>query len=384
MTTNTTRATTAHAPRPLRIGVLGATGVVGRRICEVLDRTIAATGAPISLTLMGRDQTRLLRASSLLSNAPCEVVADLRDPRALELALAPLSLVINAAGPYADTGVTVARAAITAGVHYVDVASEQQHVRSVVERLDAPARHANVTVIPSAGLTCALTDWACDVLQTSLASDSSQAVLDEVSTTYVYDNWHMSAGSQRALFGSLGMAAARWHRDRWLPTRFGERSITCVLGAEFGGQRTAVWHPSPDIIMLSRRIQAVAIDAYVSPNRSNNLATVLRGAGLAMSLLPMKSMASVLGPFVPDDSDFSQGRFAVITQLRAGPISRRMIITGHDIYQTSATIAARVALRVLSHGAKSGVLSVAQLWPAHEALAALQQPCSLQFEPALS
>lgn len=383
MTTNTSSGL-ANGARALRIGVLGATGVIGRRICEVLDRTINASGAPISLTLLGRDQTRLLRASSLLSNAPCEVVADLHDPRALELALAPLSLVINAAGPYADTGVMVARAAITAGVHYVDVASEQQHVRSVVERLDAPARRANVTVVPSAGLTCALTDWACDVLQTSLARDSSQAILDEVSTTYVYDNWHLSAGSQRALFGALGMTAARWHRDRWLPTRFGERSITCVLGAEFGGQRTAVWHPSPDIILLSRRIQAQAIDAFVSPNRSNNLATVLRGAGLAMSLLPMKSMASVLGPFVPDDSDFSQGRFAVITQLRAGPISRRMITTGHDLYQTSAMLAARVALRILSHGAAPGVMSVAQVWPAHDALATLQQPCNLSFEPALA
>ena len=382
MTTNTGTGF-ANSTRALRIGVLGATGVIGRRICEILDRTIDASGAPISLTLLGRDQTRLLRASSLLSNAPCEVVADLHDPRALELAMAPLSLVINAAGPYADTGVMVARAAIAAGVHYVDVASEQQHVRSVVERLDAPARRANVTVVPSAGLTCALTDWACDVLQTSLARDSSQAILDEVSTTYVYDNWHLSAGSQRALFGALGMTAARWHRDRWLPTRFGERSITCVLGAEFGGQRTAVWHPSPDIILLSRRIQAQAIDAFVSPNRSNNLATVLRGAGLAMSLLPMKSLASVLGPFVPDDSDFSQGRFAVITQLRAGPISRRMITTGHDLYQTSAMLAARVALRLLSHGAAPGVLSVAQVWPAHEALATLQRPCKLSFEPAL-
>ena len=382
MTTNTGTGF-ANSTRALRIGVLGATGVIGRRICEILDRTINASGAPISLTLLGRDQTRLLRASSLLSNAPCEVVADLHDPRALELAMAPLSLVINAAGPYADTGVMVARAAIAAGVHYVDVASEQQHVRSVVERLDAPARRANVTVVPSAGLTCALTDWACDVLQTSLARDSSQAILDEVSTTYVYDNWHLSAGSQRALFGALGMTAARWHRDRWLPTRFGERSITCVLGAEFGGQRTAVWHPSPDIILLSRRIQAQAIDAFVSPNRSNNLATVLRGAGLAMSLLPMKSLASVLGPFVPDDSDFSQGRFAVITQLRAGPISRRMITTGHDLYQTSAMLAARVALRLLSHGAAPGVLSVAQVWPAHEALATLQRPCKLSFEPAL-
>ncbi|MBP9084872.1 MAG: saccharopine dehydrogenase NADP-binding domain-containing protein [Kofleriaceae bacterium] len=381
MTTNTGSGLTN---RPLRIGVLGATGVIGRRICEVLDRIIAATGAPISLTLMGRDQARLLRASSLLSNAPCEVVADLRDPRALELALAPLSLVINAAGPYADTGVTVARAAIAAGIHYVDVASEQQHVRQVVERLDAPARRANVTIVPSAGLTCALTDWACDMLQANLARDSSQAILDEVTTTYVYDNWHMSAGSQRALFGSLGMAAARWHRDRWLPTRFGERAITCVLGAEFGGQRTAVWHPSPDIILLSRRIQALAIDAYVSPNRSNNLATVLRGAGLAMSLLPMKSLASVLGPFVPDDSDFSQGRFAVITQLRAGPIMRRMITTGQDIYQTSAILAARVALRVLSHGAPPGVQSVAQFWPAHDALATLQEPCGLHFEPGLA
>ena len=362
--------------RPLRIGILGATGVVGRRICETIDRLITASAAPIALTLFGRDQARLVRLASLLSNASCEVVVDVRDAQALALALTPLTLLINAAGPFADTGVAVARAAIAAGVHYCDVASEQQHVRSIVERLDAPARRAHVAVVPSAGLTSALTDWACDLLGDYRTDERTP--IEQISTTYVYDNWQLSAGSQRALFGSLGMAAARWQRDRWLPARFGERSMLCNVGLEFGGPRTAVWHPSPDIILLSRRLQAQRIDAFVSPNRSNNVATLLRGAGLAMSLLPMRSMASVLGPFVPDDSDFSHGRFAVATDVLQGGTNHRMTLVGQDLYQTTATIAAHVAVQMCLHRPSPGVLSPAQVWDARAALATLTPVCGLQ------
>lgn len=362
--------------RPLRIGILGATGVVGRRICEALDRLITARQASVALTLFGRDQARLVRLASLLSNATCEVVVDLRDAEALALALAPLTLLINAAGPFASTGVAVARAAIAAGVHYCDVASEQQHVRSIVERLDALARRAHVAVVPSVGVTAALTDWACDVL-----GANAHGSVDQISTTYVYDNWHMSAGSQRALFGSLGMAAARWQRDRWLPARFGERSMLCNVGLEFGGPRTAVWHPSPDIILLSRRLQAQHIDAFVSPNRSNNVATLLRGAGLAMSLLPMRSMASVLGPFAPDDADFSQGRFAVATDITQGGVTHRSTLVGQDLYQTTATIAAHVALHMCTRQPASGVLSPAQVWDARDALEAIMPACGLQSIP---
>ncbi len=364
--------------RPLRIGILGATGVVGRRICETLDRLITARNAPITLTLFGRDQARLVRQASLLSNATCEVVVDLRDAEGLALALAPLTLLINAAGPFATTGVAVARAAVAAGVHYCDVASEQQHVRSVVERLDAPARRAQVAVVPSVGLTAALADWACDLLRDRAGDATTDAPIDQITTTYVYDDWHMSAGSQRALFGSLGMAAARWQHDRWRAARFGERSMLCNVGLEFGGPRTAVWHPSPDIILLSRRLQAQRIDAFVSPNRSNNVATLLRGAGLAMSLLPMRSMASVLGPFAPDDADFSHGRFAVATELEQGGQTHRSTLVGQDLYQTTATIAAHVALHMCMRRPSVGVLSPAQVWDARDALATLTPACGLQ------
>jgi short subunit dehydrogenase-like uncharacterized protein len=364
----------------LRIGVLGATGVVGRRICDVLDRALQNTG--VELTIIGRDGNKLRRLRGVLSSEITTVEIDWRQAQQLSLALAPLTVVINAAGPYADSGLAIARAAIAAGCHYIDASSEQTHVRQVVERLDAPARKANVAVVPACGVTSALADWATDDAMLHHGFHLPTPVLiDDITTCYIYDQWQLSAGSQRSVFASLGSPGAKWIKDRWLPARFAERSLPIDVGLGFGGQRVAVWHPSPDIILLSRRLQALTIDTYISPNRTPNVATALRAASFAMAVLPMRGLAALLGPFVADDADFSQGRFAVVTTVTTAGARSTVTISGQDIYQTTAKIAAHTGLHVALHPpSKGGVLSPAQAWPSHLALAKIVEVAMLSVD----
>ncbi|MBG0832713.1 saccharopine dehydrogenase NADP-binding domain-containing protein [Planomonospora sp. ID67723] len=101
------------------IGVLGATGAVGRTAAGRL----AALGAG-GLRLGGRDAARAAEVAETLP-APAEVVrVDLTDPDELARFCAGCRIVVNCAGPTYRVLDTVARAAFAAGADYVDIGGE--------------------------------------------------------------------------------------------------------------------------------------------------------------------------------------------------------------------------------------------------------------------
>ncbi|MBG0816499.1 saccharopine dehydrogenase NADP-binding domain-containing protein [Planomonospora sp. ID82291] len=104
---------------PPVIGVLGATGAVGRTAAERL----AAFG-PGGLRLGGRDAARAADLARTLP-APAEAVrVDLTDPDDLARFCAGCTIVVNCAGPTYRVLDTVARAAFAAGADYVDIGGE--------------------------------------------------------------------------------------------------------------------------------------------------------------------------------------------------------------------------------------------------------------------
>lgn len=100
--------------------------------------------------LAGRDLDRL---ESVASNVDrCEVrVASIDDPDVLGRALDGADAVINAAGPFAVTAEPLIRAALVAGVPYLDVAAEPDVVESIVDLFRTPAVAAGVSVMPTLG-----------------------------------------------------------------------------------------------------------------------------------------------------------------------------------------------------------------------------------------
>jgi len=89
-------------------------------------------------------------------------VADANDPglaaRLRELAVNTL---IHTAGPFQAQKYTVAKAAIEAGCHYIDLADAREFV-SGIESLDSAARERGVTVVSGASSVPALSSAVID------------------------------------------------------------------------------------------------------------------------------------------------------------------------------------------------------------------------------
>jgi hypothetical protein len=126
-----------------RVLVLGAYGFFGRRICEGLARN-----PRIQLLLAGRDLSQATAfAYQLGFTAQHARRVDAADPQ-LPTLLRKLGVrvLIHTAGPFQGQDYHVARAAIAAGCHYLDLADGRDFVAHIT-RLDAAARAAQVSVI---------------------------------------------------------------------------------------------------------------------------------------------------------------------------------------------------------------------------------------------
>ena len=135
--------------------VIGGTGGFGRRLVEGL---IATTDLEVIIAARRLDRARALaaahpdRASALALDRMAVTAGMLRASGA--------SVVVDAAGPFQGADYRVARAAIAAGMHYLDLADGRGFVAGFAA-LDAEARAAGVVALTGASSTPAL---SCAVL----------------------------------------------------------------------------------------------------------------------------------------------------------------------------------------------------------------------------
>ncbi|HET6940105.1 MAG TPA: saccharopine dehydrogenase NADP-binding domain-containing protein, partial [Nocardioides sp.] len=166
-----------------RVLVYGATGHTGRFVVdELLRRGLTAV-------LSGRSAERLAAVTPRHA-ALQRRVAGLDDPDVLRLAVTGAGAVINCAGPFLDTAIPLARAAVEAGAHYLDVTAEQPVVQKLYRELDAPARDADVAVVPAMAFYGGLSD----LLVTAVLDGDSRA--DEVEIAIGLDRWWPTAGTR--------------------------------------------------------------------------------------------------------------------------------------------------------------------------------------------
>jgi short subunit dehydrogenase-like uncharacterized protein len=132
------------------IGVYGATGVLGRLVTARIDRA----GAPAAL--IGRNPARLSTLASSGSSHHTAVAA-IDDAGALERALEGCSVLVNCT-PAEASGERLVRAALDAGIHYLDAGGDQQHIRRVFEQYDDEATQCDVAVVPALGFDYAIGD----------------------------------------------------------------------------------------------------------------------------------------------------------------------------------------------------------------------------------
>ena len=137
-----------------RVLVIGGAGVFGARlVAGLLART------ELHVIVAGRNPRRLPTATSRLS----PLLLDVATVTAESLAATGAFLVADAAGPYQGSSYRLARAAIAAGLHYVDLADARDFVAGF-PALHAAASAAGIVALTGASSTPALSNAVLDEL----------------------------------------------------------------------------------------------------------------------------------------------------------------------------------------------------------------------------
>jgi len=346
------------------IVIYGASGTVGRRIARAVPEAKA----------VGRD------------------LAAATDPAALAKAFAGADVVINAAA-----GVTepIVVAALAAGAHVVDTGGDQSLTHALYERHESTARHAGRVCLLGAGLDCVLGDLAASWAAHHLCEEPDDGAtvrdrpaprlavantIDDIGVAYIYDELVLSPSSQRALFARLQSRHLAWRRDRWesVPAAAEKRRINA--GPELG-EREVVSFPAGDVISIPRHIAVKSVQAFVSTTRSPALTTGLRLVARALPFVP-KIATDLLAPYAFADDDYARTRFAVVVQARRGFDAAQIVISGHDIYTTTAAIAAWIGRQLVARDrGPLGMRAASELFRGEHALREIATTARLTIEP---
>jgi len=205
--------------------IYGVTGYVG----GLISRLAAAAGLPHLAA--GRDLEQVIAHADPLM-LPARTFS-LSDPVKVGRALGDVAVVLNAAGPFAETALPLAEACLRAGAHYLDLADEVPELEAL-RRLDARAREAGIMLLPGVGFGVLPTDALAARLKRRLPSAVRLRLALETAGG-------MSRGSLRTLFRDLRRGAGVKRRGGELvPAHAGEERLVLDLG---GGRRVAVTDP---------------------------------------------------------------------------------------------------------------------------------------------
>ncbi len=308
------------------IAVYGATGHTGQFVVhEVLRR-----GLPV--VAVGRNAARLDEA---IPAAVPRRIAEFDDPVSLEQAFAGCAVVINCAGPFLDTAAPVARAALRAGCHYIDVTAEQPSAQASFAELDAPARAAGRVVIPAAAFYGGL----ADLLASALASEGE---IDEITVAIALDRWWPTAGTRKT--GERNTAPRLVVTNGRLAPLVPSAEVPDWAFSAPLGHQAMIELPFSEIITLAHHLKVGEIRSLI--NRS--------------ALADIRD-ASTPPPTAADDSGRSAQRFELVVRLVQDGMTKTAGVRGQDIYAVTAPIVTEVALRLLAPSyRRSGALAVAE------------------------
>ena len=269
-----------------RVVVLGGTGNFGARICRAL-----AEEADMEVVAAGRSASAQLR-----------VDADAVDFASRLKAAAP-DIVIHCAGPFQGQDYRVARAAVEAGAHYLDLADGRDFVADFPQALHGQAVACRRVALSGASTLPAL----------------SSAVVDDLANRFrrVREVQVAIAPGQRAPRGAATIAAVlgycgrsfRWLRDGEWRDAWGWQELRRLRFAG-AGARWAAACDVPDLELFPDRYRGLrtmefrAALEFSAQHFALWLAAALRRAGIPLALercaAPLERAATALGRFAGD------------------------------------------------------------------------------------
>ena len=132
-----------------QIIVYGASGYTGLQIAEELARR----GIPF--VAAGRSKTRLeeqLNGSSALEGADYEIAEVVHQEEARTALFTGRKIVLNMVGPFMQLGVPTVKAALAAGVHYIDTTGEQDWMLKLRDEFGADFAAKGLILAPATSL----------------------------------------------------------------------------------------------------------------------------------------------------------------------------------------------------------------------------------------
>jgi short subunit dehydrogenase-like uncharacterized protein len=146
------KAPAKKAPeRELDLVVYGATGFVGRLVCDYL---LTAAPAEVRIGIAGRSADKLERLKFDLGDAARNwlvMVAEADDDEALTRLARSTRVIATTVGPYAKYGLPLVAACARSGSHYADLTGEVLFVRDCIDRFDALAADTGAKIVNACG-----------------------------------------------------------------------------------------------------------------------------------------------------------------------------------------------------------------------------------------
>jgi hypothetical protein len=233
--------------------VLGGYGVFGGRLSERLVRQ-----ADYEILVAGRSLSKATEHCRVHGGTPLAIDRD-GDNFLADIARRRPAVVIDAAGPFlageADP-YRVARAAIAAGAHYVDLADDGAFVAGICA-LDAQAKAAGVAVISGASSVPAISAAALDELVRGLATIAvaGAAILPG-------NRAPRGLSLMRTIVGQAGRPLRLWRGGAWSETQVWGAIKRFTLQAEGAAPlagRMASVIGAPDLVLFPERYGARSV-----------------------------------------------------------------------------------------------------------------------------
>ncbi len=323
--------------------IYGVTGYTG----ALISRLAAAAGLP---HIAGGRDLEWVAAHADRLMVPARAFS-LAHPAKIDRALEGVSVVLNAAGPFAETAMPLAEACLRAGIHYLDLAAEAPEIEAL-QRLDARGREAGVMLMSGVGFGVVPTDALAARLRRRLPSAVRLRLAFEAVGP-------MSRGTLLTLIRDGCRQGERRRGSALVPAWAAEETLRVDLG---GGTRRAVTNPwRGDLVTAWWSGVYPDIDVYTVFPRP--VRWLLRACRLppARALAGSGAVQAMLRWFVhqlpegPDESQLAAGLTRVWAQAEdaaGGQVTARL--RGPDLHLFTARVALWVAGKALSGRVRVG------------------------------
>lgn len=274
--------------RPMRVLLLGATGMFGQRLAELLARV---TGA--RMIIAGRKQDALDTLAQRLGQAT--VVETLRldldtaDAQQILIDAKP-DVLVDTCGPFQLRDYSLPRLAIAQGFHYIDLADAADYVAGI-RTLDAEARAAGVLITSGASTVPALS---------AAVIDAHRSMFDELHHIDIGispgNRAERGAATVRSVLSTVGKPHIQFI-DGQTQTRAGWSSLRRHRYAKPVGARWLAYCAVPDPLLLPARypgLRSLQMRAGLELHRMHFgtwLGGLLVRLGLLRSLTPYADWA---------------------------------------------------------------------------------------------